>query len=82
MNPLNISILTLLSVLLLNAMPLRAEQGDWLVRARGIVVHPNDSSGLISLGGVPVTNTGVEVDTNVVPELDVTYMLRKHWVLR
>lgn len=56
-----------------------AEQGDWLVRVRGIVVHPNDNSGLISLGGVPVTNTSVEVDTNVVPEVDVTCLLRKHW---
>lgn len=60
-------------------MPVSAEQGDLLVRARGIVIHPNDDSGLISLGGSPVTNTGVNVDTNVIPELDVTYMFHRNW---
>ena len=66
-------------VLLCSCMSVSAEQGDWLVRGRGIVIHPNDDSGLISLGGSPVTNTGVNVDTNVVPELDVTYMFHRNW---
>ena len=66
-------------VLLCSCASVSAEQGDWLVRARGIVIHPNDDSGLISLGGSPVTNTGVNVDTNVVPELDVTYMFHRNW---
>ena len=66
-------------VLLCSCMSVSAEQGDWLVRGRGIVIHPNDDSGLISLGGSPATNTGVNVDTNVVPELDVTYMFHRNW---
>lgn len=68
-----------LVVLLSGSTPALAEQGDWLVRARGIVIHPNDDSGLISLGSTPVSNTGVNVDTNAVPELDVTYMFLRNW---
>ena len=66
-------------IILSSSLPLQAEQGDWLVRVRGIVVHPDDSSGLVSAGGVPLAGTGVEVDTQAVPEIDVTYMLHKHW---
>lgn len=54
---------------------LQAEQGDWLVRARGIVIHPDDSSGRVS----GIAGSGVDVDSSVVPELDVTYMFHKHW---
>jgi len=75
----NIKRCTGLLVLLCSCTSVSAEQGNWLVRARGIVIHPNDDSGLISLGGSPVTNTGVNVDTNVVPELDVTYMFHRNW---
>ena len=57
----------------------RAEAGDWLVRARGIAIVTDDSSGRIHLeaGGVstPLDGSGVGVDTSVVPELDVTYMV-------
>ena len=56
-----------------------AEQGDWIVRGRGIVISPNDSSGLVSAGGAAIPGTGVNVDSQAVPELDVTYMLYKHW---
>ena len=66
-------------VLLCSCVSVSAEQGDWIVRARGIVVYPNDDSGLISLDGTSVPNTGVNVDTNVVPELDVTYMFLRNW---
>ncbi len=57
----------------------RAEAGDWLVRARGIGIITNDSSGRIHLeaGGVStlLDGSGVGVDTSFVPELDVTYMV-------
>ena len=57
----------------------RAEAGDWLVRARGIAIVTDDSSGRIHLeaGGTstPLDGSGVGVDTSVVPELDVTYMV-------
>ncbi len=60
----------------------RAEAGDWLVRARGIAIVTDDSSGQIDLeaGGVstPLDGSGVGVDTSFVPELDVTYMVTDH----
>ena len=66
-------------VILTSSLPLQAEQGDWLVRVRGIVIHPDDSSGLVSAGGVPLAGTGVNVNTQAVPELDVTYMFHRNW---
>ncbi|PVX29421.1 OmpW/AlkL family protein [Sphingomonas pokkalii] len=45
--------------------------GDWLVRLRGIVVAPNESSG----GILPAIPTGkVGVGDAVMPEVDFTYM--------
>jgi outer membrane protein len=60
-----------------------AEQGDWLVRLRGVVVATADESDEIDLaaGGVstPLAGSGVNVDSSVIPELDVTYMLHRNW---
>lgn len=69
----------LLIIILASSLPLHAAQGDWLVRVRGIVVHPDDSSGQVSAGGVPLAGTGVDVDSQAVPEIDVTYMLHQNW---
>ncbi len=69
----------LLTLLSISSLPLQAEQGDWLVRLRGIMVHPDDSSGLVSTGGVPLAGTGVDVDSQAVPEVDVTYMFHRNW---
>lgn len=59
-----------------------ADAGDWLVRARGIAIVTDDDSGRIRLeaGGTatPLDGSGVSVDTSVVPELDVTYMVTDH----
>jgi len=66
-------------IILGSSLPLQAAQGDWLVRIRGIVIYPDDSSGLVSAGGVPLAGTGVDVDTQAVPEIDVTYMIHNHW---
>lgn len=57
---------------LLAAGPALAEAGDWIVRARAIVVAPQSSSGGIS-PAFPAD--GVKVKDAFAPELDVTYML-------
>lgn len=44
-----------------------AEQGDWLIRFRGIGVLPNESASISPIGG------DVEISDQVVPELDLTY---------
>lgn len=49
--------------------------GDWLVRLRGIVVAPNESSGGIT-PGIPAGRVGV--GDAVMPEVDVTYMATDH----
>ncbi|MHA6721005.1 OmpW/AlkL family protein [Sphingomonas sp. RS6] len=49
--------------------------GDWLVRLRGIVVAPNESSGGIQ-PGIPTGKVGV--GDAVMPEVDFTYMATDH----
>ena len=56
--------------------PVQAEKGDWLIRARAIVVAPNERTG-------PVTPTfpgaTTSVDNSYAPELDFTYMATDHF---
>ncbi len=52
--------------------PAFAEQGDWLVRLRGIVVAPTETSSAVTPGFPDAT---VSVSNAVMPELDFTYFL-------
>ena len=62
------------------ATPVMAyEAGDWLVRGRIINVNPNDSSGLLDALGGPIPSSGVSVNSDTVPELDITYMVNRNW---
>jgi outer membrane protein len=62
------------------ATPVMAyEAGDWLIRGRIINVNPNDSSDNLFVGGADTGLKGVEVDSDTVPELDITYMLSRNW---
>ena len=65
--------------LLLSSFSVVAEQGDWLVRLRGIAIIPQDDSGPISINNVPFPGSGVAVNNSVVPEVDVTYMFHRNW---
>ncbi|WP_417479862.1 OmpW/AlkL family protein [Maricaulis maris] len=60
---------------LLTAAPASAESGDWLVRLRAINVAPNESADIATIGG------DVDIDTSVVPELDITYFVRDKWAV-
>jgi outer membrane protein len=56
------------------------EACDWLVRGRIITVSPNDDSGnLYANGGTLNLGEGVKVNADTVPELDITYMMTRHW---
>lgn len=57
------------------------EAGDWLVRGRIINVNPHDDSSVLTIGGSPTAGTGVTVDSDTVPELDITYMVDRNWGL-
>lgn len=61
-----------LAALSLSATPaLALDQGDWLVRVRGIGVMPtSDSDGITP----DLTAGSVEAQPSVMPELDITYM--------
>lgn len=54
------------------ATPAAAEAGDWILRARAIMVAPQDSSSGITPA---FPNEDVSVDTAFAPELDITYMV-------
>lgn len=56
------------------AAPAFAKEGDVLVRARAIVVAPNESSGAVS--GIAGSKLGVS--DSVMPEVDFTYMATNH----
>jgi outer membrane protein len=56
------------------ATPAFAKKGDVLVRARAIIVAPNERSGPVS--GIPGSKVGV--GDSVMPEVDFTYMATNH----
>ncbi|MDT8311762.1 MAG: OmpW family protein [Methylophaga sp.] len=74
-----ITIATFVVPVLLPLPVLAYDAGDWLVRGRVINVSPNDSSGTLSLNGTDTGLKGVKVDSDTVPELDITYMLTPYW---
>jgi len=57
------------------------EAGDWVVRGRVINVDTDRGSSTIRVGGNSVAGSGVSVNDDVVPELDITYMINKNWGL-
>ncbi|HRC25991.1 MAG TPA: OmpW family outer membrane protein [Alphaproteobacteria bacterium] len=51
------------------------QQGDWLVRARGLVVAPNEDASIRPIGG------NVSINNSFVPELDFTYFMTNNLAL-
>lgn len=68
-----------------------AEAGDWVVRARAVHIQPDEDSKLGRMtnnafgGGVPnsVLNQGaeLEVESNTIPEIDISYYVTKNIAL-
>jgi outer membrane protein len=80
-HPLLYVLLLILACALLLPAAATAEKGDWLLRLRAIKVDPDDSSTAISADNVVIAGSGVTVDDDTVPELDITYMLADNWGL-
>jgi len=64
----------------------QAEAGDWVVRARAVSVSPNEDSDLgkyvnENLGAVINTGAELSVDSNVIPEFDISYYVTKNIAL-
>lgn len=60
---------------LVNTAPALADAGDILVRGRIVHINTDADTGLIRVSGTPVANSGVDVDNDTIPELDLTYMI-------
>lgn len=72
--------LPLIAALSTLSLPVLAyEAGDWLVRGRMINVNPNDSSGTLTTQAFGNLGKGVGVNSDTVPELDITYMITPNW---
>ena len=77
----NIAIAAAITTGALASTPLVAyEAGDWLIRGRVIAVVPHDSSNTVTLSGASIGGK-LGVDSDVVPEIDFTYMLTRNWGL-
>lgn len=68
-------LLSATAIALLAGAPAAADAGDWLVRLRAISVMPNESADIDTIGG------DVDIDTSIVPELDITYFVQDRWAL-
>ena len=66
-------LLSAIATSLLAAAPAAAEQGDWLIRLRGLHVMPNEGATIDPIGG------DVDIDTSIVPELDISYYFAPAW---
>ncbi len=72
------AIVSFLCLLILSSTVNANDHDRWIVRLRSINVAPDDSSGDIAVNGSSVANSGVGVDEDIVPEIDITYMLTPH----
>jgi len=70
---------TLLTLGLTSFSAAAYEAGDWVVRGRIIHVDTNEDTSTIRVNGTSQPGSGVDVTSDTVPELDITYMWTKHW---
>ncbi len=73
-------VLAALAAASLSAMPVQAEQGDWIFRVGAANVDPDTESDKIDVAGL-VTLDGVDVDDDTQLGITVTYMLTDIWGL-
>lgn len=73
----------LAAVAALSPMQAMAEQGDWVVRLRAAHISPDEDSNLrASTADGATTLTGeLTVDSNTIPELDISYYVTKNIAL-
>ena len=70
---------TLLTLGLTSFSAAAYEAGDWVVRGRLIHVDTNEDTSTIRTNGASNAGSGVNVTSDTVPELDITYMWTPHW---
>lgn len=77
------SLLVLALAAAFTPMLAQAEAGDWVVRARVVNINPDESSDLgktVNKNVASVMSNGAElkVDSNTIPELDISYYITKN----
>jgi len=74
------ALLTAAAASVMIASPVMAyEAGDIVVRGRILQVAPQDDSGSLRSPAGSVANSGASVDSDIIPELDFTYMIAPNW---
>lgn len=74
----------LTAVMMLTAIPVFAVESEnvqdkkWIMRVRGILLSPQDSSGSLTPG---FPTGSVDAEDDMAPEIDFTYMISKHFGL-
>lgn len=72
---LSAGVLTFVAATAAAPLSLADNDGPWMVRGRVIGVLPDEDAKITPIGG------NVKIDNTVVPELDISYFLDKHWAL-
>jgi len=80
------SLVVLALAAMFSPMVAQAEAGDWVVRVRAVSVNPDEDSKLghkVNQNVANVMNPGAElsVNSNVIPEFDISYYLTKNIAL-
>jgi outer membrane protein len=55
-----------------------AEQGDWVVRLRAANINPDEDSNLRATAGATTLTGELAVDSNTIPEFDISYYVTKN----
>ncbi len=63
---------------LLNTVPVMADAGDILVRVRALHINVDGDSSTVRAAGASVAGSGVGLDNDTIPELDITYMITRN----
>jgi len=71
---------TFLTLGMTSSLPVLAyEAGDWVVRGRILNIDTNEDTSTIRVDGASFPGSGVNVNNDTIPELDITYMINPHW---
>ena len=74
-----VSALGVLSLLLISTQSFAVSEGDILVRARLINIAPDTGNNQVMSGGAPLAApAGIDVDSGVTLDIDITYMTSKN----
>lgn len=74
-----VSLLAATGISAISTPAMAYEAGDWLIRGRIINIAPQDDSGNLYTTGAGNLGEDVTVDSDTIPELDITYMISLHW---